>query len=113
LGYIDFLSLLSNCAAVFTDSGGIQEEATALGISCLTLRENTERPITVTQGTNRVIGVSPERIVRETRRVLEADAGPADLPRPPLWDGRAAERTVQAILTWADAGAVDTVNVAV
>jgi len=113
LGYLEFLGLMAGARVVLTDSGGLQEETTALGIPCLTLRENTERPITVTQGTNRVIGVSPERIVRETRRVLEADAGPADLPRPPLWDGRAAERTVQAILTWADAGAVDTVNVAV
>jgi UDP-N-acetylglucosamine 2-epimerase (non-hydrolysing) len=95
LGYLDFLQLYSNSRLVLTDSGGVQEETTVLGIPCLTLRENTERPITVTQGTNRVIGNDPERIKREA---LDALDNPPQTSRiPELWDGKAAERIVDAI----------------
>ena len=95
LGYLDFLSLLIDSRFVMTDSGGIQEETTALGIPCLTLRENTERPITVSIGTNRVIGTRPDRIAAEVLRLFDGEA-----PRgavPPLWDGQAARRTVEVL----------------
>ena len=97
LGYIDFLQLYSNSRLVLTDSGGIQEETTALGIPCLTLRPNTERPITVTEGTNRVVGNDPEVIKREAMAVLEKPPQAGRVPE--LWDGRAAERIVDAILS--------------
>ena len=92
LGYLDFISLVSGARLVLTDSGGLQEETTALGVPCLTLREQTERPITVTRGTNRIVGTSPDRIVTEALRVLD-EPKPA-VSRHPLWDGRAAERIV-------------------
>jgi UDP-N-acetylglucosamine 2-epimerase (non-hydrolysing) len=89
LGYIDFLSLTSHAKLILTDSGGLQEESTALGIPCLTLRENTERPVTVTLGTNRVVGTRTDAIVRGYREAMS----PAEAPRrPPLWDGRTAFR---------------------
>lgn len=95
LGYIDFMALVANARLVLTDSGGLQEETTALGIPCLTLRENTERPVTVTRGTNRIIGTVPERIVEESLRVL---ASPRLTPAsPPLWDGKAAQRIVSVL----------------
>jgi UDP-N-acetylglucosamine 2-epimerase (non-hydrolysing) len=94
LGYIDFLSLTSHARLVLTDSGGLQEESTALGIPCLTLRENTERPITVTHGTNQVVGSDTEAILAGFWRAYSS-AGPAS--RPDLWDGRAAER-IAAVL---------------
>jgi UDP-N-acetylglucosamine 2-epimerase (non-hydrolysing) len=82
---------------VLTDSGGIQEETTALGIPCLTLRENTERPITVELGTNRVVGTDEQRIVSEAEAALSK--GREEPPRvPPLWDGRAAGRILDALL---------------
>jgi len=96
LGYLDFIGLVAGSRLAMTDSGGLQEETTALSIPCLTLREQTERPITVDEGTNRVIGTSPGRIIEETFRVL-ADPMPV-LPRPALWDGQAASRIV-AVLT--------------
>ena len=95
LGYLDFMALVSGARIILTDSGGIQEETTALGIPCVTLRENTERPITVTHGTNRIVGISPSAIVEEGRRILSA-AAPPPLP-PPLWDGHAAERIVSQL----------------
>ncbi len=95
LGYLDFLSLASGARLVLTDSGGLQEETTALGIPCLTLRESTERPITVTEGTNTVVGTAPERIVTEARRALAGQGKTGR--RPELWDGRAAERVAEAI----------------
>jgi UDP-N-acetylglucosamine 2-epimerase (non-hydrolysing) len=90
LPYIRFMSLVVDSAAVITDSGGIQEETTYLGIPCLTLRENTERPITISQGTNRLVG--PESLDRELARALAVPR--TKLRRPALWDGRTAERCV-------------------
>jgi UDP-N-acetylglucosamine 2-epimerase (non-hydrolysing) len=95
LSYLDFLSLNEQAAMVLTDSGGIQEETTFLGVPCLTLRENTERPATVDQGTNRIVGVDPERILASARSVLN---NPQPEHRcPPLWDGKAAQRIVQIL----------------
>jgi UDP-N-acetylglucosamine 2-epimerase (non-hydrolysing) len=95
LGYIDFLALTSHASLILTDSGGLQEESTALGIPCLTLRENTERPVTVTHGTNRVVGTATADIVAGIEQSLAATA-----PRrmPELWDGHAADR-IGAVLT--------------
>ena len=95
LGYIDFVRLMDRARLVLTDSGGIQEETTVLGIPCLTLRENTERPVTVHQGTNRLVGSDAERIVAETERILRQDA--PETNRPPLWDGAAAGRIVDIL----------------
>jgi len=91
-GYLAFLSLMLDSRLVLTDSGGIQEETTALGVPCLTLRENTERPVTVRLGTNVVVGTRPDRVAAETLRISEAGAGRGKTP--PLWDGRAASRIV-------------------
>ena len=92
LGYLDFLGLLDSARLALTDSGGIQEETTALGIPCFTLRENTERPITIVEGTNRLVGSDPEKL---RAALAEALAGPARIDRrPALWDGHAAERVV-------------------
>ena len=89
-GYHSFLHLWKDAAVVLTDSGGLQEETTALGVACVTLRENTERPVTVEQGTNVLAGNDPAAILRATRMALERGASPGR--RPALWDGRAAER---------------------
>jgi UDP-N-acetylglucosamine 2-epimerase (non-hydrolysing) len=94
LGYIDFLSLTSNAAIILTDSGGLQEESTALGIPCLTLRENTERPVTVTDGTNRVVGTKTAGILDGFEQAMRS-TGAKRLPE--LWDGRAAERIATVI----------------
>jgi UDP-N-acetylglucosamine 2-epimerase (non-hydrolysing) len=95
LGYLDFLALVSRSAGVLTDSGGIQEETTYLGIPCFTLRANTERPVTVELGTNTLLGLDPERIADVPTLLETARSRPARVP--PLWDGRAAERLVDAI----------------
>jgi UDP-N-acetylglucosamine 2-epimerase (non-hydrolysing) len=97
LGYLDFLRLFSGAALVLTDSGGIQEETTALGIPCLTLRENTERPVTVESGTNRIVGTDTERIIREAEAALERTRTDEPTRVPPLWDGHAAERILDAL----------------
>jgi UDP-N-acetylglucosamine 2-epimerase (non-hydrolysing) len=97
MGYLDFLHLWSNARLVLTDSGGLQEETTALAVPCLTLRENTERPITVEQGTNKVVGRDPVRIVEAVSVVL-SNGHPARARAPELWDGRAADRIVEALL---------------
>jgi UDP-N-acetylglucosamine 2-epimerase (non-hydrolysing) len=96
LGYLDFLCLLDHARLVLTDSGGIQEETTVLGVPCLTLRENTERPVTVECGTNRIVGRDPVRILYAAREILREDRKEVD--RPPLWDGHAAERIVRILL---------------
>jgi UDP-N-acetylglucosamine 2-epimerase (non-hydrolysing) len=89
LGYLDFLRLTSQARIVLTDSGGVQEETTVLGVPCVTLRENTERPVTITEGTNRLAGTEPEAI---RKAIEEALASPASGRVPRYWDGRAAER---------------------
>jgi len=95
VGYLDFLSLEAAAAAVLTDSGGIQEETTYLGIPCFTLRANTERPVTVREGTNVVLGLDPARIA-EIPELLAARSGARPQP-PPLWDGQAAGRVADVI----------------
>jgi UDP-N-acetylglucosamine 2-epimerase (non-hydrolysing) len=96
LGYLDFLSLLADAGAVLTDSGGIQEETTYLGVPCFTLRDNTERPVTLTSGTNTLLGLDPAAIARIP--ALLAERGKAPSEPPPLWDGHAAERIADVIL---------------
>ena len=97
LPYLDFVCLMANARCVLTDSGGIQEETTALSVPCLTLRTNTERPITVARGTNRVVGVEPDAIVAAWRLVAEGRWPAGELPE--LWDGKAAERIVKILLS--------------
>jgi len=97
LGYVDFLSLLADAGAVLTDSGGIQEETTYLGIPCFTLRDNTERPVTLTSGTNTLLGLDPARIARIPTLMAERGSPPA--APPPLWDGQAAQRIADVILS--------------
>ena len=95
LGYLDFLQLQDSAAVVLTDSGGIQEETTALGVPCLTLRENTERPITISEGTNTLVGMAPERIVASCFDILDGKSKRGRTPE--LWDGNAGERAANAI----------------
>jgi UDP-N-acetylglucosamine 2-epimerase (non-hydrolysing) len=90
MGYLEFLALTSQARLILTDSGGLQEESTALGIPCLTLRENTERPVTVTAGTNVLVGTDPARIREEATRALDGEGKHGRTPE--LWDGRTAER---------------------
>jgi UDP-N-acetylglucosamine 2-epimerase (non-hydrolysing) len=96
LGYLDFLHLYSGSRLVLTDSGGIQEETTALGIPCLTLRENTERPITVEMGTNIVVGTDPAKIVNAASAALNG-AAKKIAQQPPLWDGHTSERILDVL----------------
>jgi UDP-N-acetylglucosamine 2-epimerase (non-hydrolysing) len=95
LGYLDFLGLTADARLVLTDSGGIQEETTVLGVPCLTLRDNTERPATVTHGTNRIIGSDPDVLRTEVAKILATDARRGGVP--PLWDGRAAGRIADVL----------------
>lgn len=97
LGYLDFMNLYSGAKLVLTDSGGLQEETTALGIPCLTLRENTERPITIELGTNKLVGTNPEKIKQSAFEILETSEQKV-AKIPPLWDGHAAERICDALL---------------
>lgn len=97
LGYLDFMKLFSNSKLVLTDSGGLQEETTALKIPCLTLRENTERPITIEMGTNILVGTNPEKIKKEAFEILEKEDFAMDAKIPPLWDGKTAERICDAL----------------
>ncbi|MFM2152478.1 MAG: hypothetical protein RL199_913 [Pseudomonadota bacterium] len=94
-GYFEFQALMADARLVLTDSGGVQEETTALGVPCLTLRDNTERPVTVTEGTNTLVGRDPVRIAAEVDRVLSGHTKAGR--RPALWDGRAAERVADAL----------------
>jgi len=96
LGYLDFMNLYSGAKLVLTDSGGLQEETTALSIPCLTLRENTERPITIELGTNILVGTNPEKIKQAAFEILESSEK-KDAKIPPLWDGKAAERICDAL----------------
>jgi UDP-N-acetylglucosamine 2-epimerase (non-hydrolysing) len=92
LGYNDFLTVWKDATAVLTDSGGLQEETTALGIPCVTLRENTERPITVSEGSNVLVGTDPEKLKAEVRRILGGKFPEGRIPEK--WDGKAGERLV-------------------
>jgi UDP-N-acetylglucosamine 2-epimerase (non-hydrolysing) len=95
LGYLDFVALEASARLVLTDSGGVQEETTALGVPCLTLRDTTERPITITEGTNRLVGRDPARILAAAREVLRQGV----VRRcPALWDGRAGERIADVLV---------------
>ena len=95
IGYLDFLKLIASARLVLTDSGGIQEETTILKVPCLTLRENTERPITLEVGSNRLVGSDPSKIVTAYREITAG--GAVNLAIPPLWDGHAAERIVDVL----------------
>jgi UDP-N-acetylglucosamine 2-epimerase (non-hydrolysing) len=96
VGYLDFLCLMSNAALVMTDSGGIQEETTILGVPCMTLRDSTERPVTITEGTNRLVKVTADSIVRNYREIMSRrDSYSSRVPE--LWDGKAAERIARII----------------
>ena len=95
LGYLDFLKLVVHARMVLTDSGGIQEETTVLGIPCLTLPTSTERPVTITQGTNVLVGLDPERIISTALQTLEQRRVPRRIPE--LWDGRASRRIVDIL----------------
>jgi len=90
VGYLEFLKLLAHARIVLTDSGGIQEETTILRVPCLTLRESTERPVTAEVGSNRIVGVDPQKIVAAYREVMDGKGRPCGIP--PLWDGKAADR---------------------
>ncbi|HEX6154162.1 MAG TPA: UDP-N-acetyl glucosamine 2-epimerase, partial [Solirubrobacterales bacterium] len=96
LGYLDFLSLIADARAVLTDSGGIQEETTYLGIPCFTLRDNTERPVTIDAGTNTLLGLDPGAIATIPEALSQRGGAPSE--PPPLWDGHAAERIADAIV---------------
>jgi len=96
IGYLDFLRLMSGAALVLTDSGGIQEETTALKIPCLTLRENTERPITVETGSNQLVGSDPDKIIQGYSQIKNMNRNSYRIP--PLWDGRAAERITNILI---------------
>jgi UDP-N-acetylglucosamine 2-epimerase (non-hydrolysing) len=105
-GYLEMLGLMSAAALVLTDSGGLQEETTALGVPCLTLRANTERPITVEQGTNTLVGRDRAAILHGVAEILRGQGKRGRVPE--LWDGRAAERIAADLWQWLDAGAAPT-----
>ncbi|MFA5494873.1 MAG: UDP-N-acetylglucosamine 2-epimerase, partial [Porticoccaceae bacterium] len=100
-GYLEMLGLMRDAKLVLTDSGGIQEETTALGVPCVTLRESTERPITVEQGTNTIVGTDPAAIRQAYADIIDG-AGKAGR-QPELWDGEAAARIAQIIARWSAA----------
>lgn len=95
IGYLDFMKLMMNAKLVLTDSGGIQEETTVLGVPCLTLRENTERPVTITEGTNELVGVETENILRAANQILDGVSKRGRIPA--LWDGNASHRIIDII----------------
>ena len=97
MGYLEFLRLMSEARLVLTDSGGIQEETTILQVPCLTLRLNTERPITIERGTNQLVGVDPDAILKAALAAL--DAGVYPLRPPDLWDGKASTRILDVLAT--------------
>lgn len=94
LGYLEFMALVSQASVVLTDSGGLQEETTVLGIPCITLRDNTERPITISHGTNVLVGNDPERAIPAVWSAIEAKVDPHE---PPFWDGQAGQRIASVL----------------
>ena len=96
IGYMDMLWAVKGASMVLTDSGGLQEETTVLGVPCITIRENTERPSTIDMGTNYLAGTDPTRILSLANEILEGRGKKGKVP--PLWDGRAAERIVEIII---------------
>ena len=98
LGYLEFLKLTADAAVVLTDSGGIQEETTILNTPCLTIRENTERPVTIEQGTNQLVGTDRDKILDAYRAIRQAP--PTDRPPPEKWDGQAAQRIAEILAGW-------------
>jgi UDP-N-acetylglucosamine 2-epimerase (non-hydrolysing) len=98
LGYLEMLGLMAKARVILTDSGGIQEESTSLGVPCLTLRENTERPITISEGTNTIVGTDAQLIFSEFENIMESGGKAGNIPEK--WDGKAAERIVQILEDW-------------
>jgi UDP-N-acetylglucosamine 2-epimerase (non-hydrolysing) len=98
IGYLQFLAMQQKATVVITDSGGIQEETTYLGIPCLTVRKNTERPITVTTGTNKLVGQDMNLLKKEVDRILAEPAKKGSVP--PLWDGKASKRIAAVVTNW-------------
>jgi UDP-N-acetylglucosamine 2-epimerase (non-hydrolysing) len=96
LPYLEFINLMANAKMVFTDSGGIQEETTILGVPCLTIRQNTERPVTIEEGTNILVGNDRTKILKETFKILNGKEKKGKIPQ--LWDGRASERIVEILV---------------
>jgi len=96
LGYLDFLALTASATLILTDSGGLQEESTVLGVPCLTMRENTERPVTISHGTNRLVGTQPDAIVSAALAAIRVQKKSGSIP--PLWDGKASERIVSILI---------------
>ena len=97
-GYLEMLGLMSGACMVLTDSGGIQEETTALGVPCLTIRENTERPITVEQGTNTLVGIDPQALIGAADMILVGGGKAGRVPE--YWDGHTAERIATHLSAW-------------
>ena len=108
LGYLDFLKLEMNAKFILTDSGGIQEESTYFGVPCLTLRENTERPITITEGTNHLVDLNVESIVNSAREIIEGNVKQGKIPK--YWDGKTAKRIVKVLDEWFETGEEATEN---
>ena len=100
LGYLEFLNLNMNAKLVLTDSGGLQEETTVLGVPCITMRPNTERPITCEVGSNIMVGNSKEKILQETFKVLDGEGAKGNIPD--RWDGKSAERIIKVLITTTD-----------
>ena len=96
VGYLESLALISRATIVMTDSGGIQEETTVLGIPCLTLRDNTERPVTITEGTNELVGSNPVVIVAKAEDIIQGKTKKGQVPA--LWDGKASARIVDVLV---------------
>ena len=95
IGYLDFMQLMQNAKLLLTDSGGIQEETTYLGIPCITMRDNTERPATIELGTNILVGSDNELIIKEMKKILDGEGKKGKIPE--LWDGKAAQRIVSIL----------------
>ena len=95
VGYLEFLGLMEQASLVLTDSGGIQEETTYLGVPCLTLRDNTERPVTISLGTNRLIPLDADEIAARVEAILQGDHPKGEIP--PLWDGETALRIIDIL----------------